>query len=44
MANIIFGDAFNKLELKNSDLQTYKEELIRFSREKVHPDEFVAFT
>ena len=30
-ANIIFQDKFDKLGLKNSDLQTYKEELIGFS-------------
>ena len=40
-ADIIFWDAFNKLELKNFDLQSYKEELVGFSREKVYPDRFV---
>ena len=40
-ANIIFWDIFDKLGLKNYDLQSYKEELISFSREKVHPDEFI---
>ena len=34
--DIIFQDAFDKLILKNFDLQTYKEELIRFFGEKVH--------
>ena len=32
---------FEKLRLKNSDLQSYKEELIGFSGEKVYLDEFV---
>ena len=40
-ANIIFQDTFNKLGLKNSDLQTYKEELIDFSKEKVYLDGYV---
>ena len=40
-ADIIFWDAFDKFGLKNSNLQTYKEELIDFSGEKVHPDRFV---
>ena len=34
--DIIFLDAFNKLALRNSNLQTYKEELISFSRVKIH--------
>ena len=34
-------DAFDKIRVKNSDLQTYKEELIGFSNEKVHLDGFV---
>ena len=29
-ADIIFRDVFDKLKLNNSDLQTYKEELIGF--------------
>ena len=40
-ANIIFRDAFNKLGLKNSNLQTYKKELIGFSSKKVHPDGYM---
>ena len=40
-ANIIFRDAFNKLRLKNSDLQSYKKELMDFSGEKVYPYVFV---
>ena len=40
-ANIIFRDAFDKLGLKNSDLQSYKEELVEFSGEKVYPNEFI---
>ena len=40
-ADIIFRDAFNKFEVTNSDLQTYKEELIRFFEEKVHLDGYV---
>ena len=39
--DIIFWDAFDKLGLKNSNLQSHKEELISFSEEKVHPDGFV---
>ena len=39
--DIIFYDAFDKLGLKNSDLQTYKEELISFSRVKIHSYGFV---
>ena len=38
---IIFLDAFDKLGLKNTDLQMHKEELVGFSGEKVHPKEFV---
>ena len=41
VADIIFRDAFNKLGLKNSDLQSYKEELISFSRENVNLDGFI---
>ena len=33
--DIIFWDMFDNLGLKNFDLQTYKEELIGFSSEKV---------
>ena len=40
-AAIIFLDAFDKLGLKNTDLQMHKEELVGFSGEKVHPKEFV---
>ena len=40
-ADIIFRDTFDKFGLNNSDLQAYKEELIGFFKEKVHPDEFV---
>ena len=36
LADVIFHDAFDKLGLKNSNIQSYKEELIRFSIEKVH--------
>ena len=39
--NTIFRDVFDKLGLKNSDLQFYKEELIDLFEEKVHPDGFV---
>ena len=39
--DIIFRDAFNKLRLKNSDLQSYKEELVEFSGEKVYLDGFI---
>ena len=42
-ADIIFRDAFDKLELTNFDLQSYKEELVRFSGEKVYPNEFTTF-
>ena len=42
-ANIIFQDAFDRLGLKNTDLQMHKEELASFSREKVHPEGFVTF-
>lgn len=37
-ADITFRYAFDKLRLKNLELQSYKEELIGFSREKVYPD------
>ena len=37
-ADIIFQDAFDKLKLKNSNLQSYKEELVDFSGEKVYPN------
>ena len=40
-ADIIFRDVFNKLGLKNSDLQSYKEELVDLSGEKVYPDMFI---
>ena len=40
-ADIIFKEAFEKLDLRNSDLQSYPKELIDFSREKVHPNGFV---
>ena len=40
-ANIIFQDTYDKLGLKNSNLQSYKEELVGFSREKVYPYGFV---
>ena len=40
-ANIIFWDAFNKLGIKNFDLQTYKEELISLSEEKVYLDGYI---
>ena len=40
-ADNIFRDAFDKLRLKNADLQSYKEELVRFSRENVYPDGFI---
>ena len=40
-ASIIFRDAFEKLALKNSDFQMYKEELIGFSSKKVHLDGYV---
>ena len=39
--DIIFQDAFDRLGLKNTDLQTHKEELVGFSGEKVHPKGFV---
>lgn len=39
--DIIFGDAFDKLGLWNSDLHSYSEELIGFLGEKIHPDGFV---
>ena len=32
LVDITFRDTFDKLRLKNSNLQTYKEELIGFSR------------
>ena len=38
---IIFWDAFDELGLKNSDLQTYKEELIGFFGEKVYPGGYI---
>ena len=41
---IIFRDTFNKLRLKNSDFQTYKEELIGFSGEKLHLNGYVTFS
>lgn len=34
-ADIIFRDVFDKLGLKNSNLPSYKEELVGFSGEKV---------
>ena len=40
-ANIIFRDAFDRLGLKNTNLQMYKEQLIGFSGEQVHPGRFV---
>ena len=40
-ADILFRDAFDKLGLNNANLQMHKEELIGFSREKVHPQGFV---
>ena len=40
-ADIIFQDAFNKLRLKNSNLQSYKEEFVGFSGEKVYPNGFI---
>ena len=40
-ADIIFKVAFNKLGLKNFELQSYPEELIGFLGEKVHPDGFI---
>ena len=39
--DIIFLDAFNKLALRNSNLQTYKEELIGFYRDKIYLDEYI---
>ena len=42
-AYIIFQDTFDKLGLKNFDLQAYEEELIEFSNVKVHPDGYVTF-
>ena len=41
LVDIIFQEAFDKLDLHNADLQSYPEELKGFSREKVHPDRFV---
>ena len=40
-ADIIFRDAFDKLGLKNADLQSYKEELVEFSWEKIYLDGFI---
>ena len=40
-ANIIFWDVFDKLRLKNTDLQTHKEELFGFLGEKVHLEGFI---
>ena len=34
-ANILFREAFDKLELNNSNIGTYFEELIRFTKEKI---------
>ena len=39
--DIIFRDVFDKLGLTNFDLQSYKEEHVGFSREKVYPDGFI---
>ena len=39
--DIIFREAFDKLGLKNFDVQSYPEELIGFSGEKVHLDRFI---
>ena len=39
--DIIFWNTFDKLRLKNFDLQCYKEKLIGFASEKVHPDRYV---
>ena len=41
LVDIIFRDAFDKLRLKNVDLQSYTEELVGFSGEKVYPDGFI---
>ena len=41
LADIIFCDTFDKLGLKNYDMQIYKEELIDLTREKVHKDRFI---
>ena len=40
-ADILFQDAFDKLELNYADLQMHKEELIGFSGEEVHPQGFI---
>ena len=39
--DIIFRNLFDKLGLTNANLQSYLEELIGFSIEKVHVDRFV---
>ena len=41
LADIIFRDTFDKLGLKNFDLQIYKGVLIELSEEKVHSDRYV---
>ena len=41
LVDIIFRDAFSKLGLKNSNLQSYKKELIGFSGEKVYLNGYV---
>ena len=41
-ANILFGKSFDKLGLRDSDLYSYVEDLVGFSREKVRPDEYIS--